>query len=200
MYQSGLLWIYLRFDCCVYCLINHASAIHLLSQHPQCQGAQLRGTCSGWSAREANLSWRFCTFWGVAHNKDKRKVQEESYSTQAICHLLLPMFFRGWFVFTWAHPWAFYSSEFAELEPRPLGIPNISLISNIMLETAAEQKKLIVDLVTNCRTNRNVHPALNKSREKDLCRRKNFDIVSLIPYLAHAISFFAVDATVYHMF
>lgn len=115
-----------------------------------------------------------------------------------------PLFFREWSVFTWAHGWACHSSEFTDLEPRPVGIANISLISKIMLEMAAEQKKQLLNLVTNYGTNRNVHLALNKSREKDLCKRKNFGILSIWycswPVLFSAISFFADYATVIHMF
>lgn len=80
---------------------------------------------------------------------------------------------------------------------------NLSLVSKILLEMAAEQKKCILNLVTNCRANRNVYPALNKSREKDLRRRKNFDILSVWycswPVLFPAVSF-ADYATVHHMF
>ena len=71
-----------------------------------------------------------------------------------------PLFFRGWSVFTWAYGWACYSSEFTDLEPGPVGITNIWLILKIMLGMAAEQKKFILNLVTNYRTNRNVQPAL----------------------------------------
>lgn len=71
------------------------------------------------------------------------------------------------------------SSEFTGVEPRSIAITHILLVSKIMLEITTVQKKYILNLVTSHRTNRNVHPALNKNREKDLYRRKNFNILSI---------------------
>ena len=172
VYWSGLLAIYLHLDCCVYCLINNASAIHLLSQHLQCQGAQLGGNAS----LEANLLWRCCTFWGAARNKRKRSTRRIIYHMTHMPVFYFPLFFRGWSVFIWAHGWACYGSEVTDLEHRPVGITNLSLISKIVLEMAAEENKFILKWVSNYRTNRNVYLSLNKSRGRDLCRRKKFDI------------------------
>lgn len=119
-------------------------------------------------------------FWGTAHNKEKKQHRKNHIPHDLYAHVLLPPAFQRMVCFhmsTWVG--MCYSSEFTDLEPRLVDITNMSLISKIMLEMAAEKKKFILNLVTNNKTNRNAHPALNKSREKDLRRRKNFDILSI---------------------